>query len=147
MADVVNMSRFQGLLVDRRRRQGVHFLSHGQVNGFFDVFKSGAAGQRLHFTDLQLFDIHIVQVDNVDHAKFILAILRIFHTMDAQLNTAEGHSLLQHGHIANHQGTAGFVDFGKVQGFHNNFRTHAGGIAHRHGNNRFLHSKQLLKIK
>ncbi len=59
--------------------------------------------------------------------------------MDLKLTGAEAARFDQAAGVTDHQGAALLIDLGMSEALHDDFRTHAGGIPHGDGDDRFGH--------
>ena len=133
MSVVVMARQVQRLFVEWCRDSAVHFVGHGQFDGFLDVLEGCIATLCLYLSEFKGRKVHTFQVDDVDGAVFELGIADATDGIDLQIETKQLDGLAHDGSIARNNGTAFGVGLLAIESTNGNLRANACRVAHGDG--------------
>ena len=133
VADEIVAAEAHGLLVQRRRGDGLHAARQRQLRGPHDGLhrrppRLGAQGSRPHPAP-----VHVVQVEEVHLWRSEACLRHIGQNTEIHGDPQQLPRPFQHAKVAHHQRAAALVDAIIAQGLDDDLRPHPGGIAHGDG--------------
>ena len=127
----------QRLLVERSCHRTVHFIVHGQFDGFDNRHKSRMSALWRYHTWGECIHVDAVEVEHINGTQFKLCFIHTLYAIDFQVEAHLLHGPFHHVGITCHQRTAFVVGFLHVERLHDNLRSNACRVAHGNGKNRF----------